>query len=80
MNRTIKGATVERYFYDTHNQLKAHLADFLRAEDSRRSKASRATNISASRLFLLGYDYICIILQIRHYDSEPGNSHLNVKV
>jgi transposase InsO family protein len=31
MNRTIKDATVKRYFYDTHNQLKAHLTDFLRA-------------------------------------------------
>jgi transposase InsO family protein len=27
MNRTIKDATVKRYFYDTHNQLKAHLTD-----------------------------------------------------
>ncbi len=31
INRTIKDATVKRYFYDTHNQLKAHLTDFLRA-------------------------------------------------
>lgn len=31
MNRTIKDATVKRYFYDTHNQLKTHLTDFLRA-------------------------------------------------
>jgi hypothetical protein len=31
MNRTIKDATVKRYSYDTHNQLKAHLNDFLRA-------------------------------------------------
>lgn len=31
MKRTSKDATVKRYFYDTHNQLKAHLNDFLRA-------------------------------------------------
>ncbi len=31
MNRTIKDATVKRYFYDTHEQLKTHLTDFLRA-------------------------------------------------
>jgi len=31
MNRTIKDATVKRYFYDTHEQLKAHLNNFLRA-------------------------------------------------
>src|SRR5271156_5750395 len=28
MNRTIKDATVKRYFYHTHHQLKAHLTDF----------------------------------------------------
>lgn len=31
MNRTIKDATVKRYFYVTHKQLKAHLTDFLKA-------------------------------------------------
>ncbi|GLS32322.1 hypothetical protein SAMN04488498_1691 [Mesorhizobium albiziae] len=28
MNRTIKEATVNRYHYDSHRQLEAHLADF----------------------------------------------------
>jgi hypothetical protein len=31
MNRTIKQATVKRFFYDTHEQLKAHLSDFIAA-------------------------------------------------
>ena len=31
MNRTIKDATVKRYFYDTHDQLRAHLRDFVDA-------------------------------------------------
>ena len=31
MNRTIKEATVKRFFYDTHEQLKAHLSDFIAA-------------------------------------------------
>jgi len=31
MNRTIKDATVKRYFYQTHEQLKAHLQTFLMA-------------------------------------------------
>jgi hypothetical protein len=31
MIRTIKDTAVKRYFYDTHNQLKAHSNDFLRA-------------------------------------------------
>src|SRR6516164_9369921 len=31
MNRTIKDATVKRYFYQTHDQLRAHLRDFVDA-------------------------------------------------
>jgi transposase InsO family protein len=31
MNRTIKDATVKRYHYDDHNQLRRHLADFVDA-------------------------------------------------
>ena len=31
MNRTLKEATVKRYHYETHDQLKAHLAAFLDA-------------------------------------------------
>ncbi len=29
MNRTIKDATVKRFHYETHDQLRTHLADFL---------------------------------------------------
>ncbi|KQO69036.1 integrase [Methylobacterium sp. Leaf89] len=31
MNRTIKDATVKRYHYDSRDQLRAHLADFVSA-------------------------------------------------
>jgi hypothetical protein len=31
MNRTIKDATVRRFYYETHNNLRAHLATFLNA-------------------------------------------------
>ena len=31
MNRTIKDATVKRYFYETHDQLRAHLQNFVDA-------------------------------------------------
>jgi|GEM_PF-3300573 len=31
MNRTLKEATVERYYYDTHTQSKQHLCDFVDA-------------------------------------------------
>ena len=31
MNRTIKEATVKRYHYETHDQLRQHLTDFVAA-------------------------------------------------
>jgi transposase InsO family protein len=51
MNKTIKDATVKRYFYDTHQQLKAHLTDFLRAYNfARRLKTLKG---------LTPYEYLC---------------------
>uniref|UniRef100_A4WZ17 Uncharacterized protein n=1 Tax=Cereibacter sphaeroides (strain ATCC 17025 / ATH 2.4.3) TaxID=349102 RepID=A4WZ17_CERS5 len=48
MNRTIKDATVKRFHYENHDQLRTHLADFLaaynfarRLEDTRRPHALR---------------------------------------
>jgi transposase InsO family protein len=32
MNRTIKEAMVKRYHYDSHDQLRTHLADFMDAD------------------------------------------------
>ena len=29
MNRTLNEATVKRYYYETHGQLRSHLADFV---------------------------------------------------
>ncbi len=31
MNRTLKEATVRRYYYDTHDQLRQHLNNFVEA-------------------------------------------------
>jgi hypothetical protein len=31
MNRTIEDATVKHYFYETHDQLRTHLRDFVGA-------------------------------------------------
>ena len=51
MNRTIKDATVKRYFYDSHKQLKAHLIDFLKAYNfARRLKPLKG---------LTPYEYLC---------------------
>ena len=58
MNRTIKEATVKRFHYENHDQLRTHLADFLAAYNF------------ARRLKTLGgltpYEYICKI-----WTSEP---------
>ena len=64
MNRTIKEATVKRYHYDSHQQLEAHLADFVSAYNfGRRLKSLKG---------LTPYEYICKI-----WTSEPERFTLN---
>lgn len=42
MNRTIKDATVKRFYYESHEQLRQHLADFVSAYNfARRLKTLR---------------------------------------
>ena len=64
MNRTIKEATVKRFHYDSHDQLRTHLADFMSAYNF------------ARRLKTLGgltpYEYICKI-----WTSEPDRFIVN---
>src|SRR6202049_5109656 len=51
MNRTLKEATVKRYYYETHDQLRSHLADFVSAYNfGRRLKTLRG---------LTPYEHIC---------------------
>ncbi|KEC71380.1 integrase protein [Rhizobium leguminosarum bv. phaseoli CCGM1] len=51
MNRTIKEATVKRFHYDDHAQLKKHLADFIDAYNfGRRLKTLKG---------LTPYEFIC---------------------
>lgn len=51
MNRTIKEATVKRYHYDNHDQLKTHLSDFVAAYNyARRLKTLQG---------LTPFEYIC---------------------
>jgi hypothetical protein len=52
-NRTIKDATVKRYHYDSHYQLRRHLADFMDAYNV----ARRLKTLSG----LSPYEYICKI-------------------
>ena len=64
MNRTIKDATVRRYHYDGHEQLRGHLQDFLAAYNF------------ARRLKTLGglapYEFIC-----KAWTSEPDRFRLD---
>jgi len=51
MNRTIKDATVKRFYYETHDQLRVHLANFVAAYNfAKRLKTLRG---------LTPYEYIC---------------------
>lgn len=51
MNRTIKEATVRRFHYETHNQLRSHLADFVTAYNF----AKRLKTLKG----LTPYEHIC---------------------
>lgn len=64
MNRTIKDATVKRYYYESHDQLRSHLDDFISAYNfARRLKTLKG---------LTPYEYICKIWTI-----EPERFTLN---
>ena len=64
MNRTIKDATVKRYHYESHQQFKSHLTDFVNAYNyGRRLKALKG---------LTSYEYICKIWTI-----EPKRFKIN---
>ncbi len=64
MNRTIKEATVQRYHYGTHAQLKALLQAFLMADNfAKRLKTLRG---------LSAYEHICKVGTI-----EPNRFRLN---
>ena len=64
MNRTIKEATVKRYYYESHDQLRSHLADFVTAYNfARRLKTLKG---------LTPYGYICA-----RWAKEPQRFSLN---
>ncbi len=64
MNRTIKDATVKRYHYDSHEQLRRHLGDFVAAYNF----ARRLKTLSG----LTPYEFICKI-----WTSEPKRFRLD---
>ena len=59
MNRTLKDATVQRYYYETHDRLRGHLTDFVMAYNF----ARRLKTLSG----LTPYEYIC-----KTWTKEPN--------
>lgn len=64
MNRTIKDATVKKYYYQSHDELKAHLQTFLMAYNF----AKRLKTLKG----LTTYEYICKI-----WTTEPERFRIN---
>ena len=74
LNRTLKDATVRRYYYDTHDQLQGHLGDFLAAYNfARRLKTLRG---------LTPYEFICKAWteQPSRFTSAPTNYTLGLNI
>jgi transposase InsO family protein len=64
MNRTIKEATVKRFYYETHDQLRSHLSDFIDAYNfARRLKTLKG---------LTPYEYIC-----KDWTNHPARFNIN---
>ena len=64
MNRTIKEATVKRYHYEDHDQLRRHLADFIDAYNfGRRLKTLKG---------LTPYEFVC-----KCWTSEPQRFNID---
>jgi transposase InsO family protein len=64
MNRTIKEATVKRFYYETHDQLRGHLGDFVTAYNF----AKRLKTLKG----LTPYEYVC-----RIWTTEPKRFNLD---
>jgi transposase InsO family protein len=64
MNRTLKDATVKRFYYETHDQLRQHLDQFIAAYNfARRLKTLKG---------LTPYEFICKI-----WTKEPQRFRIN---
>ena len=74
MNRTIKEATVKRYYYDNHDQLRSHLSDFIDAYNyARRLKTLEG---------LTPYEYICKIWtkEPKRFTVNPTHQSLGLNI
>ena len=66
INRTLKDATVKRYLYETHDQLRTHLRDFVDAYNfARRLKTLRG---------LTPYEFVCKAWTSQQQNSQSARS------
>lgn len=74
MNRTLKEATVHRYFYDTRDELEAHLQTFLAAYNF----AKRLKTLKG----LTPFEFICQIWQSEpeRFNAEPFHHNLGLYI
>jgi transposase InsO family protein len=78
MNRTIKDATVKRYHYDSHDQLRDHLQLFVDAYNH--APAQDAAGPDTLRVHLPGLDERTRTLQAQPVTPHPGTIHLGRRV
>jgi transposase InsO family protein len=74
MNRTIKEATVKRFYYETHDQLRSHLSDFIDAYNfARRLKTLNG---------LTPYEYVCKIWtnEPERFNVDPTHQSLGLNI
>ena len=70
MNRTIKDETVKRYFYQTHDELRTHLRDFVDAYSfARRLKTLRG---SPPMSYLQSVDFTAAKMHNQPAPENPG--------
>ncbi len=74
MNRTIKDATVKRFYYETRDQLRSHLSDFIDAYNfARRLKTLNG---------LTPYEYVCKIWtkEPARFNVDPTHQSLGLNI
>ncbi len=70
MNRMIKEATVKRYHYDSHDQLRQHLQDFIDAYNfAVRLKRLERSDTLSKLLQMLDFKARSV-----HHQSDPSNA------
>ena len=77
MNRAIKDATVKRFHYDNHYQLRTHLADILAAYNFAR-RLKTLSGLTPLRIHLQGLDLRARSIHPKPDPPDAGTEHLRV--